>query len=236
MMMACTGQEATARKWLELTGCPICEGYGLSETSPSATCNPTDTDRYSGTIGLPLPSTEIAILDDEGGRVALGERGEIAIRGPQVMQGYWNQPEETARTLRDGWLHTGDIGRFDADGYLEITDRKKDMILVSGFNVYPAEVERVLDTHPAIAESAVIGVPDPQTGAAVRAVVDVPLIASGGAGRAEDFPPAVAAGADAVLAASVFHFGTLRVSDVKQALAAAGYPVRMTPINEGTAA
>jgi long-chain acyl-CoA synthetase len=165
-------QEATARKWLELTGCPICEGYGLSETSPSATCNPTDTDRYSGTIGLPLPSTEIAILDDDGQRVALGERGEIAIRGPQVMQGYWQRPDETSKVMTaEGFFRSGDIGVMDERGYVKIVDRKKDMILVSGFNVYPNEVEQVAALHPGVLEVAAVGVPDERTGEAVKLFV-----------------------------------------------------------------
>jgi long-chain acyl-CoA synthetase len=165
-------QEATAQKWLELTGCPICEGYGLSETSPSATCNPTDTDRYSGTIGLPLPSTEIAILDDEGRLVLQGERGEIAIRGPQVMQGYWQRDDETARVMTaEGFFRSGDIGVMDARGYVKIVDRKKDMILVSGFNVYPNEVEQVAAMHPGVLEVAAIGVPDERTGEAVKLYV-----------------------------------------------------------------
>jgi long-chain acyl-CoA synthetase len=165
-------QEATARKWLELTGCPICEGYGLSETSPSATCNPTDTDRYSGTIGLPLPSTEIAIIDDDGQRVALGERGEIAIRGPQVMQGYWQRPDETSKVMTaEGFFRSGDIGVMDERGYVKIVDRKKDMILVSGFNVYPNEVEQVAALHPGVLEVAAVGVPDERTGEAVKLFV-----------------------------------------------------------------
>ncbi len=165
-------QEATARKWLDLTGCPICEGYGLSETSPSATCNPTDTDAYSGTIGLPLPSTEIAILDDEGRPVAIGERGEIAIRGPQVMQGYWQRPDETDKVMtEEGYFRSGDIGVMDPRGYVKIVDRKKDMILVSGFNVYPNEVEQVAALHPGVLEVAAVGVPDDRTGEAVKLFV-----------------------------------------------------------------
>jgi len=165
-------QEATAGKWLELTGCPICEGYGLSETSPSATCNPTDTDQYSGTIGLPLPSTEIVILDDEGRPVPQGERGEIAIRGPQVMQGYWQRPDETAKVMTsEGFFLSGDIGVMDERGYLKIVDRKKDMILVSGFNVYPNEVEQVAAMHPGVLEAAAVGVPDERTGEAVKLFV-----------------------------------------------------------------
>jgi long-chain acyl-CoA synthetase len=165
-------QRAVAELWLKVTGCPICEGYGLSETSPSATCNPTDTDQYNGTIGLPLPSTEIAILDDEGSPVALGERGEIAIRGPQVMVGYWQHPEETAKAMTpDGFFKSGDIGVMDERGYVRIVDRKKDMILVSGFNVYPNEVEDVVAACPGVLECAAIGVPDRNSGEVVKVFV-----------------------------------------------------------------
>ncbi len=162
-------QEAVAQQWLKITGCPICEGYGLSETSPSATCNPTDTDRYSGTIGLPMPSTEIAILDDDAKPVPLGTPGEIAIRGPQVMAGYWLRPDETAKVMTpDGFFKTGDIGVMDERGYTKIVDRKKDMILVSGFNVYPNEIEGVVAGHPGVLECAAIGVPDKNAGEAVK--------------------------------------------------------------------
>jgi len=165
-------QRAVAENWLRLTGCPICEGYGLSETSPSACCNPTDTDRYTGTIGLPIPSTELAILDDEGHRLPPGTRGEIGVRGPQVMAGYWQRPDETAKVMTaDGFLRTGDIGIMDENGYTKIVDRKKDMILVSGFNVYPNEVEDVVATHPGVLECAVIGVPDERSGEAVKLFV-----------------------------------------------------------------
>ena len=165
-------QEAVAQRWLERTGCPICEGYGLSETSPSAICNPTNTDRYSGTIGMPLPSTELALVDDDGREVAPGLPGEIALRGPQVMRGYWNRPDETASAFTaDGFLRTGDIGEIDARGYVRIIDRKKDMILVSGFNVYPNEVEAVAVMHPGVLEAAAIGVPDPHSGEAVKLFV-----------------------------------------------------------------
>ncbi len=165
-------QQATAQKWLDLTGCPICEGYGLSETSPSAICNPTDTDAFSGTIGLPLPSTDIAILDDEGHPVPQGERGEISIRGPQVMTGYWQRADETARVMTpDGFFKSGDIGIMDERGYVRIVDRKKDMILVSGFNVYPNEIEQVVSMHPGVLEVAAIGVPDDKTGEAVKVFV-----------------------------------------------------------------
>ncbi|MFI4930309.1 MAG: long-chain-fatty-acid--CoA ligase [Burkholderiales bacterium] len=165
-------QRAVAELWLKVTGCPICEGYGLSETSPSVTSNPTDTDEYNGTIGLPMPSTEIAILDDGGNPVALGERGEIAIRGPQVMLGYWQHPEETAKAMTpDGLFKSGDIGVMDARGFVKIVDRKKDMILVSGFNVYPNEVEDVVAACPGVLECAAIGVPDANSGEVVKLFV-----------------------------------------------------------------
>ncbi len=165
-------QAAVAKKWLALTACPICEGYGLSETSPSVTCNPTDTDAYSGTIGLPLPSTEVAILDDDARPVALGERGEIAIRGPQVMAGYWSRPDETAKVMTaDGYFRSGDVGVMDERGFVTIVDRKKDMILVSGFNVYPNEVEDVVASHPGVLECAAIGVPDEHSGESVKLFV-----------------------------------------------------------------
>jgi long-chain acyl-CoA synthetase len=165
-------QASVAEKWLKLTGCPVCEGYGLSETSPSATCNPTDTDEYTGTIGLPLPSTEILILDDEGQPVPLGEPGEIAIRGPQVMAGYWQRPEDTAAVMTaDGYFKSGDIGTMDERGYVTIVDRKKDMILVSGFNVYPNEIEAVVSSHPGVRECAAVGVPDAKSGEAVKLFV-----------------------------------------------------------------
>ncbi len=165
-------QKAVAEQWLKVTGCPICEGYGLSETAPSATCNPTDTDEYSGTIGLPLPSTEIAILDDDGRPVPIGERGEIAIRGPQVMAGYWGHPDETAKVMTaDGFFKSGDVGIMDERGYVKIVDRKKDMILVSGFNVYPNEVEDVIAGCPGVLECAAVGVPDADSGEAVKVFV-----------------------------------------------------------------
>ncbi|CAG9178276.1 long-chain fatty acid--CoA ligase [Cupriavidus pampae] len=162
-------QEAVAKKWLSRTGCPIIEGYGLSETSPSATCNPTDTDAFSGTIGLPLPSTELAIRDDDGNDVPLGQPGEICLRGPQVMAGYWNRPDETAKVMTpDGFFKTGDIGVMDERGYTKIVDRKKDMILVSGFNVYPNEVEGVVAECPGVLEVAAVGVPDVHSGEVVK--------------------------------------------------------------------
>jgi long-chain acyl-CoA synthetase len=165
-------QGAVAKLWLEKTGCPICEGYGLSETSPSATCNPVDSTAYSGNIGLPLPSTDIRLLDDEGRDVPLGAPGEIAIKGPQVMAGYWQRPDETAKVMTaDGYFRTGDVGVMDERGYLKIVDRKKDMILVSGFNVYPNEVEDVITQMPGVLECAAVGVPDDKAGEAVKVVI-----------------------------------------------------------------
>ena len=165
-------QEAVAAKWLARTGSAICEGYGLSETSPVVSCNPTDTDHFSGTVGLPLPSTEMAILDEQGLPLGAGQIGEIGVRGPQVMAGYWQRPEESARVFNaDGWFRTGDIGVMDAQGYFKVVDRKKDMILVSGFNVYPNEVEEIAVMHPGVLEAAVVGVPDPDSGEAVRLFV-----------------------------------------------------------------
>jgi long-chain acyl-CoA synthetase len=165
-------QQAVNDKWKKLTGTCIIEGYGLSETSPVATCNRADLTEFSGTIGLPVPSTDIAILDDDGNPVALGEPGEIAIRGPQVMAGYWNRPDETAKVMTaDGFFKSGDVGVMDAAGYVKIVDRKKDMILVSGFNVYPNELEGVIALHPGVLECAVIGVPDEHSGEAVKVYV-----------------------------------------------------------------
>jgi long-chain acyl-CoA synthetase len=162
-------QRATAEKWLKITGCPVVEGYGLSETSPVATSNRLDVQEFTGTIGLPIPSTEISIRDDAGHDVALGEAGEICIRGPQVMAGYWNLPDETAKVMTaDGFFRSGDIGVMDARGYVKIIDRKKDMILVSGFNVYPNEIEQVVNLHPGVLECAAIGVPDERSGEAVK--------------------------------------------------------------------
>ena len=165
-------QKAVADKWLKVTGCAIAEGYGLSETSPVATANPANTKEFSGTIGMPVPSTDIMILDDDGNPVPLGHAGEIAIRGPQVMAGYWNRPEETAQAMTaDGFFKTGDIGIMDFRGYTTIVDRKKDMILVSGFNVYPNEIEGVVALHPGVLECACIGVPDANSGEAVKLFV-----------------------------------------------------------------
>jgi long-chain acyl-CoA synthetase len=165
-------QQTVNDKWKAATGVCIIEGYGLSETSPVATCNRSDLTEFTGNIGLPVPSTDIAILDDDGVPVALGERGEIAIRGPQVMAGYWNRPDETAKVMTpDGFFKSGDVGIMDANGYVKIVDRKKDMILVSGFNVYPNELEGVIAAHPGVLECAVIGVPDENSGEAVKVFV-----------------------------------------------------------------
>ncbi|MFT7721416.1 MAG: long-chain-fatty-acid--CoA ligase [Roseateles sp.] len=165
-------QQATAEKWLKVTGCPVVEGYGLSETSPVATINPLDLRVFNGSIGLPMPSTDIAIRDDDGRDVALGERGEICIRGPQVMSGYWQRPDETANVMcADGFFKSGDIGIMDEHGYVRIVDRKKDMILVSGFNVYPTEIEQVVNLHPGVLECAAVGVPDAKSGEAVKLFV-----------------------------------------------------------------
>lgn len=163
-------QTPVARRWEEITGKPLLQGYGLTETSPVLSFNPLGKTR-DGSIGVPLPSTLLRCVDDEGQPVPQGERGEIAAKGPQVMAGYWNKPEETAQVLKDGWFLTGDIGVMDADGYFSIVDRKKDMVVVSGFNVYPNEIEDCLAGHSGILESAVIGVPDPSTGEAVKAFV-----------------------------------------------------------------
>jgi long-chain acyl-CoA synthetase len=165
-------QAAVAKLWLEKTGCPIVEGYGLSETSPSVTCNPTTSKEYSGTIGMPLPSTWVKLLDDDGIEVPHGERGEIAVKGPQVMAGYWQRPDETAKVMTpDGYFKTGDIGTVDERGYFKVVDRTKDMIIVSGFNVFPNEVEDVVAMLPGVLECAVVGVPDNKTGEAVKLVI-----------------------------------------------------------------
>ncbi len=164
---------AVAALWLQKTGCPICEGYGLSETSPSASCNPTTSTQFTDTIGVPLPSTFMKLLDDEGNEVTeLGQPGEIAIKGPQVMAGYWQRPDETARCMTpDGFFKSGDIGIQDARGFFKIVDRKKDMILVSGFNVYPNDVEETVSLCPGVLECAAVGVPDEKTGEAVKLVI-----------------------------------------------------------------
>ena len=165
-------QAAVARHWKSVTGRPIIEGYGLSETSPVATINRPDISEFTGTVGFPLSSTEVAIRDAEGHDLPIGESGEICIRGPQVMVGYWNRPDETAKVMSaDGYFRSGDIGVMQPDGQVRIVDRMKDMVLVSGFNVYPNEVEDVLATHPGVLESAVIGLPDEHSGEAVTAFV-----------------------------------------------------------------
>ena len=165
-------QQATAERWLRITGCPVVEGYGLSETSPVATSNRLDKREFTGTIGVPIPSTDIAIRDDDGADVAFGTPGEICIRGPQVMAGYWKRPDETAKVMTDdGFFRSGDIGVMDEQGYVRIVDRKKDMILVSGFNVYPNEIEQVVNLHPGVLECAAIGVPDERSGEAVKLFV-----------------------------------------------------------------
>jgi long-chain acyl-CoA synthetase len=164
--------ESVAKRWYELTHTPIVEGYGLSETSPCVTCNPVTVTEYSGTIGLPLPSTEVSIRDDEGNEMPLGQPGEICIRGPQVMAGYWNRPDESASVMTtDGFFKSGDVGVMNEDGFVKIVDRKKDMILVSGFNVYPNEIEDVVAKLPGVFEVAAVGVPDQHSGEAVKLFV-----------------------------------------------------------------
>jgi long-chain acyl-CoA synthetase len=159
-------------RWKEVTGTPLIEAYGLTETSPAATINPLDLPAYNGSIGLPVSSTEIELHDDAGKPVPLGQPGEICIRGPQVMAGYWNRPDETAKAIdKDGWFATGDVGIMDERGFVRIVDRKKDMILVSGFNVYPNEIEGILAMHPGVLECAAIGVPDKKSGEAVKLFV-----------------------------------------------------------------
>ena len=165
-------QEAVAVRWKEVTGTPLIEAYGLTETSPAATINPLDLEAYNGSIGLPISSTELTLRDDDAHDVPLGQPGEICIRGPQVMAGYWQRPDETAKVMdKDGWFATGDIGVMDERGFVRIVDRKKDMILVSGFNVYPNEIEGVLAAHPGVLECAAIGVPDKKSGEAVKLFV-----------------------------------------------------------------
>jgi long-chain acyl-CoA synthetase len=165
-------QGAVAKLWLDKTGCSICEGYGLSETSPSASCNPSNSKAYTGTIGVPIPNTWFKLLDDDGNEVPNGERGEIAIKGPQVMAGYWQRPDETAKVMTpDGYFKTGDIGVVTEEGMFKIVDRKKDMILVSGFNVYPNEVEDVVATLAGVLECACVGVADEKSGEAVKLVI-----------------------------------------------------------------
>ncbi|MFP1738185.1 long-chain-fatty-acid--CoA ligase FadD [Lonsdalea quercina] len=164
-------QQAVAERWEALTGNHLLEGYGLTESSPLVTGNPYDMQQYTGSVGLPIPSTEVRIVDENANDVALGDAGELWVRGPQVMKGYWNQPEETAAVLKDGWLATGDIVTSDEQGFLRIVDRKKDMILVSGFNVYPNEIEDVIVRHPDVVEAAAVGVPSEISGEAVKVFV-----------------------------------------------------------------
>ncbi|HRD71519.1 MAG: AMP-binding protein [Xanthomonadales bacterium] len=165
-------QRAVAERWKKITGVTLVEAYGLTETSPAACINPMNLKDYNGAIGLPIPSTEACVQDEEGQCLSVGEVGELCIRGPQVMAGYWQRPEETAKVLTpDGWLKTGDMAKMDSDGYFYIVDRKKDMILVSGFNVYPNEIEDVIATHPGVLEVAAVGVPDDKSGEAVKVVI-----------------------------------------------------------------
>jgi len=165
-------QEAVAQKWKQITGVPLIEAYGLTETSPAATINPLDLPAYNGSIGLPISSTEVVLRDDSGRDVGIGQPGEICIRGPQVMAGYWQRPDETAKVIdKDGWFATGDVGVMDERGFVKIVDRKKDMILVSGFNVYPNEIEGVMAAHPGILECAAVGVADQRSGEAVKLFV-----------------------------------------------------------------
>ncbi len=165
-------QRVVAERWAKVTGVPLIEGYGMTETSPVVISNPLDIDQWTGTIGMPIPSTDAAVLDDDGNEVALGEVGEICVRGPQVMAGYWNRPDETRNVFTgDGWLRTGDMGTMDERGYFRITDRKKDMIIVSGFKVFPNQIEDVVALHPGVAEVGAIGVPDERSGEAVKIVV-----------------------------------------------------------------
>ena len=165
-------QSGVAKLWFEKTGCPICEGYGLSETSPSASCNVVTATEYTGTIGIPLPNTYMKLLDDDGNEVAPGQSGEIAIKGPQVMAGYWQRPDETAKVMTmDGFFKTGDVGVVDERGFFKIVDRKKDMILVSGFNVFPTELEDVVAQMPGVMECACVGVADAKSGEAVKLVI-----------------------------------------------------------------
>ncbi len=164
-------QKATAEQWQAVTGTPLAEGYGLTETSPVATCNAIDGTERIGTIGVPLPHTDVKVIDDDGNVLGVGEKGELCIKGPQVMKGYWNKPEETEKVMDGDWFKTGDIAVIDEDGFVKIVDRKKEMILVSGFNVYPNEVENVIASHPKVLEVGVIGMPDPKSTEKVVAYV-----------------------------------------------------------------
>jgi long-chain acyl-CoA synthetase len=165
-------QPAVAAQWKQITGCTLVEAFGLTETSPAACINPLDLKEYNGSIGLPIPSTYCKLIDDEGNDIVGGDPGELCIKGPQVMQGYWNLPDETANVFtKDGWLKTGDVAKMDGNGFFYIVDRIKDMILVSGFNVYPNEIENVIAEHESVLECGVIGVPDEKRGEAVKAFV-----------------------------------------------------------------
>jgi long-chain acyl-CoA synthetase len=164
-------QKAVAERWESVTGCPLAEGYGLTETSPVVSCNPIDGTQRLGTIGLPVPNTEVKVVDDEGNDLPQGEKGELCIKGPQVMKRYWNRPEETEQVFLGEWFKTGDIATIDKDGFVKIVDRKKEMILVSGFNVYPNEVENVIGSHEKVLEVGVIGMPDPNSTERVVAYV-----------------------------------------------------------------
>lgn len=164
-------QNAVAEEWEKVTGCKMAEGYGMTESSPVITVNPVDGNARIGTIGLPVSSTFVRIVGEDGSLQGIGDRGEIQVQGPQVMKGYYNRPDETAKTIIDGWLYTGDIGTMDADGFFRIVDRKKDMILVSGFNVYPNEIEDVIAMHPKVLEVAAIGVPDEKSGEVVKVFI-----------------------------------------------------------------
>jgi long-chain acyl-CoA synthetase len=164
-------QRAVSDRWRQMTGGALVEGYGLTEASPVVSCNPISGGEKIGTIGLPFPSTDIKIVDDDGNEVPMGEPGEICVKGPQVMQGYWQRQDETDKVIKDGWLHTGDVAQAEPDGFFRIVDRKKDMILVSGFNVYPNEVEDVLARHPKVLEVAVIGIPDDHSGETIKAFI-----------------------------------------------------------------
>ncbi|MCB0377245.1 MAG: AMP-binding protein [Bdellovibrionales bacterium] len=164
-------QDAVAKNWEDITGTKVIEGYGLTEASPVVCVNPIDGTERRGTIGLPVPNTEVKLVDEEGKEVPEGEAGELCVKGPQVMKGYWKRDEETAQVIQNGWLHTGDVAMMDKDGFFKIVDRKKDMILVSGFNVYPNEIEDVIASHPSVLEVAAVGVPDAKSGEAVKIFV-----------------------------------------------------------------
>jgi long-chain acyl-CoA synthetase len=205
-------QHHTAKLWRDKTSSNICEGYGLSETSPTVTCNIPTSSEFSGTIGLPIPSTEVAILDDDGKQVPLGSPGEISVRGPQVMAGYWQRPDETAKVMTtDGFFRTGDIGVMDERGFVRVVDRKKDMILVSGFNVYPNEIEDVLTQMPGILEAAAVGVPDDKSGEAVKLV----LVREG---AAEHSPPVTEADVRAYCEANLTGYKRPKVVEFRSEL------------------